>query len=86
MQTVASGIVIINPRILISDQFNYIADGGLVLRDQTCLELAGKARRRELINQSSWSRSSQRSSGLGKRCHHPPPAYSGSLKPSLAKS
>ena len=55
MQTVASGIASINPRILISDQFIYIADGGLVLRDQTCLELAGKARRRELINQGSWS-------------------------------
>jgi len=25
-------------------------------------------------------------SGLGKRCHHPTPAYSDSLRPSLAKS
>ena len=31
-------------------------------------------------------RPSRRTSGLGKRCHHPTPAYSGSFQPSLAKS
>ena len=31
-------------------------------------------------------RSNRRTSGLGKRCHHPTPARSGSFRPSLAKS